>query len=313
MTKIRLSASRVGTYLNCSLLFYYENVLLLPQFVNRKTIFGSLVHSILECLRNPRHKYIYDQILIDKTIDYKKSPVLIRLVDYWQRKYEIPFDILDDLNSVLQVGLIHFDFWQKDAVKMFLPEYEFIFKIGSGDNESELKGIIDALAEYNINGEVIYNIIDYKTKGKLFSAKELNGENIQSSVYQLFIYKKFGAKARVQFVMLRFPPNKLKPKRFIQEVPAKTEDQLRGVELYLEEMGRLFNQFTYQDALAKPCKDFGFCRYVCAHKNPYMYFSVVDKDGKLVKNYLETDFDKIVLKPGEKVIVLEHRGCAKFN
>ncbi len=303
MAKIRLSASRLKTLDTCSLLFYYENVLNLPSKTHPKTLCGSFLHSILENLRKPRHHYIYNEILVNGVVDYKRSKVLTRFVDLFQQKHDIPFDLLEDINGMLEVGLVHFDYWLSKAKKVYKPEYEFILKL----SENEIKGIVDLMADF---GDEIL-LVDWKSQSKVFTTKELQ-KNIQSAIYQLAIWKLFGKKSKLQFVMLRFPPNKLKPKRFIQEVPAKTEDQLKGVELYLEEMGRLFNQFTYQDALAKPCKDFGFCKFVCQMRAPFTYFSVVDKDNKLVKNYLESDFDKISLKPGEKVIVLEHKGCAKF-
>lgn len=301
---IRLSASRINTYLTCSMVFYYENLLNLPSKTHPKTLVGTLAHAIAEYIRKPKWKHLLDEMDCGDIINYKGSKTITKLVDLFQQKYDIPFNLLDDINGMLTVLFKHFDFWKKDAEKQYPPEFEFIFKVG----DYELKGIIDALAEYKDQ----FVIIDYKTKGKVFSTKELN-DNIQSSIYQLFIYKKYGKLSKVQFVMLRHAPTKLKPKKFLQEVPAKTPDQLMGVEQYLIEMGRFFNKFTYKDALSGMCKDEGFCRYVCQFREKFTYLQVLDKNNQIVKNYLMSDLDKIVLKDGERINIFRHEGCPKYN
>ena len=78
-------------------------------------------------------------------------------------------------------------------------------------------------------------------------------------------------------------------------------------------MGRFFNKFTYKDALAGMCKDHGFCQFVCAYKNRFEFLQVLDKNNQVVKNYLMSDLDKIILKDGERINIFRHEGCPKYN
>ena len=47
---IRISASRVKTLWDCSLKFYYQEVLGLPDSTHWKTKVGSVTHLVFECM-----------------------------------------------------------------------------------------------------------------------------------------------------------------------------------------------------------------------------------------------------------------------
>ena len=126
---IRLSASRINTYLTCSMVFYYENLLNLPSKTHPKKPIGTFAHTIKEYNRKPRTKNQVPEMVCGGISEDKGSKTITKLVDLFQQKYDIPFNLLDDINGMLTVLFKHFDFWQKDAEKQYPPEFEFIFKV----------------------------------------------------------------------------------------------------------------------------------------------------------------------------------------
>lgn len=300
--QIRVSASRIKALKTCTYKFFCNEIERLPEKTHPKTIAGTICHTIFECLKNPRHRFWYDWIV--KEGSFKNTPVA-RLVRRWQVKHNIAQEIIDPIDEMVQVGLCKIDFFHSTATKVFPPEHEFKIEMETGI----LKGFIDDLAIYGDRAK----IRDFKSQKEKFTAVELENE-IQASIYQLYVWKAFGLPAEVEFVLLRHPPTKRHPKLHLQIVPPKTKTQLEGLEVYLEHMATVFKNFGLSDAHADFAADDKkrayFCQYICQFKNPFEYQSV-SKDGKLVKNYAMNE--TVVLDPGEKLEVRKHAGCPRFH
>jgi PD-(D/E)XK nuclease superfamily len=297
---IRISASRLKTLDQCTMAFYMEEILRLPTPTHPKTIIGSLCHSIFASLSNSRHRKHYNAIL-GPPFGHANSKAVVRLVKMWQVKYAIPDELLESLDGMLYVGLVLTDFYFKNALKVFEPEYEFEFKIG----EAVLKGYIDRMAEYDWG----FLIRDYKSQAKRFTENELTN-NIQAGIYQRAVWEKFRKPARVDFVMLRHPPTSRTPNKHIQSVEPKTEAQLSGLDFYLKSTYSSLNNFTLHDAHSHFCDNQFFCDNICGFRFPSDYQCVL-KDGVVVKNYMLND--RVILKPGQIIERRHQFGCPKFN
>lgn len=300
--QIRVSASRIKSIKKCSYKFYLNEIEKLPETTHPKTIVGSLCHSIFECLKRPRGRKYYQQIVDAGTI---KGTPFERLVKMWKEKHSIDPELLIPLDSMLMVGLKHIDFYHSKATQIFDPEHEFKLELPTGI----VKGFIDDLAFYNN----IAKIRDYKSQKNKFTAEEM-AEEMQAAVYQLYIWKKFRLKSEVEFVLLRHEPTKRSPTKHLQVVPPKTEEELDGIEVYLEHMATVFKNFGLADAHADfaandPTRK-SFCQYVCQFKDPFEY-QYVSKDGQYVKTYRMNE--KVVLQEGEKLEIRQHKGCPAFH
>ena len=65
---VRLSASRISTLKKCSWTYWVKYVLKLPDTTNAGASRGWICHLIFEILGNPRHKKVYDRLLVSKDI-----------------------------------------------------------------------------------------------------------------------------------------------------------------------------------------------------------------------------------------------------
>ncbi|MDZ4786947.1 MAG: PD-(D/E)XK nuclease family protein [bacterium] len=306
---IRISASRLKSLKQCSWKFYCNEVLKLPETTHPKTIVGSLAHSILECLLNSRHRKHYISIMSGIPSIYNCNSIA-RLVVWWQNKHKIKPELLEDLNSMVMVVLTLTDYFEEKADEVFKPEHEFLFTICEG--KYQIKGFIDRMAR---TGDLMI-IKDYKTQGKRFDEDEL-ANNFQAAMYQMYVMKKFDLKASVQFIMLRHPPTNRTPYKHIQTVSARTKEELEGFESYLEYIGSIFSNFGMEHATMNFCadnpKDKGFCTYVCQFKSGLEYQSLIDANGKLVKNAFMDEILEPDYLSGEKIEIKTYEGCPRFR
>lgn len=303
MRKIRVSASRLSNLWQCSYSFYLQEILLINSLTHPKTRVGSAVHSILEALCKPRRKWLYDLIVDEKkkTVDYRKSPLLVRFVETYKRKFNLESSLLDSMNDMLKVALLDLDFFFKDAQKVFPPETEFKFQVG----DATLKGFFDRLAEYPDR----FIIRDYKSKGSKFTQSELP-HNIQALIYQYAVNVQYGKPAEVEFVLLRFAPTTRTPEKHLQKVPPATSDQFRGLEIYIEYIDSKINHFTLQDAYSSPCADAGFCKNVCSFKKPFNYYAIIEKQtGEVVRTERNLDTQPKFNETTEYAELREYKGC----
>ena len=314
--KVTLSASSVKGFLDCSWLFYQTRFLKVPDWTWPATKLGSLAHIILECLQNPRHRKHHASVMAARSA-YASAAISRLIKIYRYHNPDLDDKTLADLDKCLMVAL-DYDFFDKGALKSLPPEHPF--EINYGD--FQIKGFMDRVAIYKDSARCT----DYKTQKKVFSDEEM-AWNIQSVFYQLAIRHEFKLPAAVEFIMLRHAPTKKTPgKQWLQRVEPLSDAQLDGFIEYLREVNRAINALDEKSALNNPkCnKDEGFCQRVCSLKDPFDYWTITDKNGKVrsarisrhLKDAQLTEEQILVdvkrqLKPveGEELVKKRYSGC----
>lgn len=314
----RISASALKALTDCSLAFYYDKILRLPSRIWGRTIIGSLLHSIFECLRNPRHRHHYDTLIGDrKTVDYTRSAAVSRLVRMWIEKHTITPDLIVDLNDMLYVGLVLLDFhWEgadRDAATgkalVYGPEHAFQIVLDDG---TVIKGFIDDMA---VVGGVM-RVRDFKSARNKPTAAEVP-DNVQAIIYQAYIWKTFQLPAEVTFVYLRHPPTPRAKTRHLQVVQPASATHLEGLSSYVCAVYKRINAFTFEDAMLSPHQDEGFCFRVCTHYAPHPYWTIhpaADPTGSATEplsSHLSLDIAKKIAHDGGLAVVERaFKGCA---
>ena len=173
-----LSASSIGTYVECSLLFYFSKVLkLLMEFKSAAMEFGSAIHKTLEYYY--QEKMIGEKLLLKDIHEFFENTWKIRAED----KIDIQYTKGHDFKSMLLMGKDLLTVWYnklpddnytiigiEEAFSFYLPGIELPF-IGAMD-----------LIEEDEAGIII--ITDFKTSGKAYSIDEVD-QNQQLTLYQL--------------------------------------------------------------------------------------------------------------------------------
>ena len=325
MSKIILSASRIGLLAKCSFLYFARYVLHLPQESNSGSIRGGISHSIFEFLLKKRHKHHYDSIVRTGTI--KASSAVWRLVQLYAKK--------EKLGELDNKGVHNLDLIDKMVV--FGLSVDF-FCEGQELEVGELEIKIDHPA-YRVTGFIdkiskgtdgLRTLTDYKS-----SQSGTDDHSIQALTYSLWVKRVLKCDAVVKFLYLRaedeekFPDGPIKEYRF-------SDVELDGFEEYLKSLQVYLENFTEKDAKANmavskgyPKKEEGFAGrlmcgrasfpgemkkdgsaplYYCSAKFPFIYWVRV-KNGKII----ESSKDMLAPNEGEEVIEKTYPGCPAFN
>jgi len=302
----RLSASALKSLDKCSMQFYLSRYLKLPEKVWSKTVIGSIVHLILECLYLPKHRKHHDAIRESNSLN--ASPAILRLIRRWQIRHKIPESLIVDIEPMVLLVLTKTNFLDEGAEKTFPPESEFKIVLRNG---GYIVGFIDRMVK--MPGQFV--IRDYKTQKDRFTEEETKN-SYQSLVYQLYVWKTYGELALVEYLLLRHPPSPLKKNRHIQITPPASPEQLAGFEVYLEHMAEVFNSFTEKDAESRYCEDVPFCEWVCSFRRKFDYMIVKNRDGSNERRFwIDPKINELPyqVQEGEVFEIKSHPGCKKWN
>lgn len=310
--KITLSASRIKTFESCSWLYYCDYLLKLPKSSNDGANRGTIVHLILECLLNPRHKHHFDSIIKNKTLLFQKS--ITKLINKHAKKLNV--------DSVENIGMIHSmilvalqnDFFCNGAIIKAESEFKF---------ENEHFNILGYIDKEAYHGESDIVIWDYKTSKAKFTQDEIE-YNLQNLMYSLATYKKYKTIPQINFLFLRFPNKPL------QQAPRCSLAQLEGFEVYLGSVASAMASINEKTAkLNLACKssekrwlcgsnrysnqrkEDGSLMWGCPHKFGYEYYIVVDSTGKIKQSSKEKS--ELQVKDGDKVKKMRYLGCPAFK
>lgn len=302
---MNVSSSKINDLLQCSLSFYYKHVLKLPDRTHPKTHQGSCVHNIVEFVLKPKRLPLLRGVM-EHGLSFDRFPSLGRYARTYGRFHSLDGFPIQDIETMAALAF--------DTIKPYiLASWEAGEPTYRSEQRFELK-IANAICTGFIDFWVTAKpgrIIDFKTKGKRYTAKELPNL-VQAHIYQMYHYIATGELVPVDFIMLRFPPTQRRPDYHIQTVAAPTEMQIEGMKAYVCHLYEVMNTFTFEDAYVSPCSDRGFCDRVCPFRNPFQYLSIRKRGtNELVGNFpLDT---KRQVQQDEWSEVKLFSGCIKFN
>ena len=183
-----LSASRIKKAQSCSWSYWATYHLKVPDKSNDGASRGWICHLIFELLGDPRHKEIYDELILKDDI-FACEPIR-RLVGYHARKLNVnDKENLQLINDMTLAGL-HFDFFggARGEPDEAISEQEFNITVDESDKLYRLRGFIDKLFFYK--DQELAVIRDFKSSKSVFKGKELS-DNLQDLLYTLAVKKLF--------------------------------------------------------------------------------------------------------------------------
>lgn len=334
MSELKLSASRIDLYNQCSWLYYLRYIRKVPNASNFGSMRGSICHTVFETLLNSRHRKVYDEIISRGDIFF---PVMERWIRRLAKKEGLKskFDNNGEDNWKMISDMIYtglsIDFFCEGRI---LHPPEMKFSLESESPRYKLAGIIDKLAE---NPDFM-EIKDYKSSKDTFEGAKLE-ENIQALIYILYISKTFKKPAVVDFIFLRFPDNPLRHVEFPLDV-------LEGFEFYLENIYDKLEGFSYdvaQDNMAadlgwppkekegfigmracglakfpgemnaahKQGKPGGKKLWHCSQKFPYKYWVMIE-NGNIINSERKLA-DLPIPQDGQSIEARTYEGCPSFK
>jgi putative RecB family exonuclease len=176
--KPHLSASSIGTYVDCSLQYYFSYVKRLPmEFVSDALEFGSAIHLTLADFY--RAKMTGDRLLLKDVHESYKQHWTNRVKDRSDIKYADQKDFQSYLIEGADLLTAWFNKLPDDTFSVIAVEEAFVFEIDG--MPLPIVGAID-LVEEDDAGTII--ITDHKTSGRAYSIDEID-LNPQVTIYQM--------------------------------------------------------------------------------------------------------------------------------
>lgn len=314
MDKVKLSPSKLKTLDQCSWIFWQRYFKGFPNEGNSGASRGSVTHYVLECLAKQKRRFVVES-MVQANDPFIHQPTK-RLVYIHAKKLNVSSDEnIEMIKDFILVALKN-DFYCEDSLELYLEESFYI----EGSNYI-INGIIDKLAVYD--DRIV--LIDYKSSKAKFSKEELN-YNYQNLIYSLAAKKRYPnlpVKLIFQFLKFKRSPN--------QEAPVATDEELKKLEGYFEEVASYIATFDEKKAVAglakyniknsflcgKKCGEMNAAgdkpAFICALKYPRLYFRLEDESGKLIKSSFDkSDLEKIK-KENQKIVVASYQGCPAFK
>ena len=316
-----LSASRIKTLDSCSWKYWGTYHLGLPRSKNPGSSRGTVCHTVLETLLNPRHRKYIKKMIKHSTIE--SVPSVLKLVKKNLRKegYFSEENLLM-CDEMILVAL-NCNFLGERGAKITEPEKEF--SLNNSLPKYKILGFMDKPEVYKKGKKLV--IVDYKTSKAKFTKSEVD-YNIQALVYLLAAKEIWPEveECSIKFQFLRFPedPNIL--------ITAQ-EEELQGFEYFLEHVFKLINNYDERKAKSDfaahqpfPKKEEGFkgplnCGFAkypgqlkkdgnpmwhCEHKFAFDYYACVDEDGKQIASSKNKED---MLKLNGKIVKKHYAGC----
>lgn len=319
INKSAISASRIDSYSECSAKYAYRYLFKLPDSGNDGSNRGSVSHDTFQTLSNKRHKYHVNSIVKERTV--KTNPSVWRLVKRYAAKYKVndPAN-LDLIDSFVVTGL-SLDFFGPQKTKEILTETDFDFEVEEEGKNYRLKGFIDKIYLVEEQNAIVVHCKDYKSSKNKFDQKKIEF-NHQAIIYQLaiskFLFPDYPLKS-FDFIFLKFSDDP------IQQTDLLTKSQLSGYERWLTQIQRRINNFSLADVASNyaandftlkrtRCGKEGFKKtgekyFICQAQQPFRYFALLEKDGKVSGTSMKDDLQP---KDGERVERRFYPGCSYF-
>ena len=313
--KIFQSASRNETHCNCTALYCAKYVHKIPDIRNDGASRGSVCHDVLEPLLKPRHKAIYSAAVHHQNCH--EVPALWRYIRLLGRKYHVADEEnLGMIDDFIMVALNNSFFGPQGTIETF-GEREFSIEVDEDGKRYAIRGFIDASFIVKDKRGLLISVRDYKGSAKIFTEEKLS-DNMQAKIYQLALKRLHPdiSRREFKFGFLRFP------KKYWQESPVFTDEQLEGFEYVLTEFQERLENFTAANALddvaAKDPERQWLCgragtkkdgkpMWMCGARLP-MRYDVAVKNGEIVRSAFFRE-GLLPLKEGETVEERSYSGC----
>lgn len=339
-----LSASKIKKAQSCSWSFWATYHLKVPDRSNDGASRGWICHLIFELLGDPKHKEVYDEIILRDSI-FACAPIK-RLVQYHAKKLNVhDVDNLKMIDDMTMAGL-HFDFFGENShgkPDEAISEQSFDITVNEANKLYRLRGFIDKLFLYKKESLAI--IRDFKSSKQVFKGKEVT-DNLQDFLYTLAVKKLFPEfkKRQVEFLFLKFDLNSngnLKMKEL-------SDEELEGIECHLTDIQAYLDNFNEEDAVSNfagaqgypsdgtfggplMCGKDGYkiskgspmldkegnpiVAYICPYRKPLTYYVIKNLDGKIIKSVFEEHKDSLKpnIEDGEYIEEIQYNGCPHWN
>lgn len=214
-----LSASSIGTYIDCSLAYWFAYIKRLPmEFVSDALEFGSAIHLTLADFY--RAKMTGDRLLLKDVHESYRQHWTNRVKGRSDIKYADQKDFQSYLIMGVDLLTVWFNKLPADSFEVIAVEEAFVFEVN--EIPIPIVGAID-LVEQDEAGTII--ITDHKSSSRNYSIDEID-QNPQITIYQM------AAKANGfadREILLKFDCLvKTKTPKFEQYYTTRTEtDELR--------------------------------------------------------------------------------------
>jgi hypothetical protein len=326
-----LSASKIKTLSDCSWSYYCSYHLKLPDSSNSGAKRGTAVHDLLECLCHERHWGKLEKLRLFSSVD--EMPCIKR---FFKRKFlQLELDPNEEVKPVkgepkglnnwmlvmrMTWNALSHEFFSVDrggtGKQVIHSEYEFNHVQDSP--RYAVRGFIDRVSHDEEGGQKILEILDYKSSKSKFTGDDKTS-NIQAMIYTLMARKRWRDFDRyvANFFFMRFE-DPYQKNEF-------TEEELSGLESYLEYIYSIVENFTEKDAVSNMAANkrdkawlCGKGKWQCPHKLPKMFFAISDASGATISSYLtyeeaEKAFKKNKKREGLTIELKNYSGCPAWN
>ena len=338
-----LSASRIKKAQSCSWSYWATYHLKVPDRSNDGASRGWICHLIFELLGNPRHRAVYDEVILKDNI-FACEPIR-RLVAYHAKKLNVnDEENLELINNMTLAGL-HFDFFgdARGEPDEAISEQEFNITIDEVDKLYRLRGFIDKLFFYEDKNLAV--IRDCKSSKAVCKGKEVT-DNMQDLLYTLAVKKLFPhfKNTEVEFLFLKFDLHASGNVK-MEDI---SDEELEGLEYFLTEVQEFIDNFDEEDATSNfagaqsypsdgtfggplMCGKDGYkiskgeplldkegnpiVAYICPYRKPMDFYVIKNSKGKIIKSAFEEDKDTLIPNDfeGEFIEKVEYKGCPYWN
>jgi hypothetical protein len=345
-----LSASRIKTLQTCSWIYWCKYKLKLPDTSNDGASRGWICHLIFELLGAEKHRPKYDLILNSNSIF--ACPPVKKLVLYYAKKLGVNDDENLQLIDKMTVNGLYYDFFGCDdqSPDIAISEKDFDIEVSNGDLSYRMRGFIDKLFLYQ--DESFALIRDFKSSKQVFKGKDVT-DNLQHLMYSLAVkhlYPEFKTR-ETEFLFLKFNLDKdLLNNRGtgVLRMGVVSEEELSGLEHELTEIQSFIDNFDEIDATSNFAGSQGYpsdgtfggplaCgkdgykvsrgqpiigedgnpikAYICAFRKPFSYYSLINKDGKVLRTSFVDDKEDLIKiqKPDQEIKLMEYSGCPHWQ
>lgn len=305
--QVRLSASTIKTYMNCSYLFYQNYIRLVPQKLHESLPKGTLIHLVLELLLvKVRRHDMAKEIIASGTI--KDAISVVRLIHKNLAKHGLDTPLIyKEVEACILVGLRQ-EYFSTDSKRDKLIEIKAEQQFSLPLNGYDITGTIDKIAVFK-DKLIIY---DYKSSKQKFSGEDKEA-NIQAMLYLWAARQLFPGKKEYifKFIFLRFPKNPVQEHIY-------SETQIEGFSSWVAYIIKFMANMTEHDAYSNFAADdknkSWLCKagatWRCAYMDAFDYYELIDDQGNIVSHTLDIPLN---IEKGYLISKKKYEGCARFT